>query len=162
MGEAKRRKKLDKNFGKSSVKELIIISNESFLGNHKTKLENDSSFSQKDLNDFLFATNLICFRFKDQNKEKAGMYIFYENLKNLFQNKQKYLSVEGNYLKLNLESDMVFNQTISSRPVEEKIFYKIEHVISNLIYLCNSAEEFAEAKSNLINQEINLDHWGEK
>ena len=36
------------------------------------------------------------------------------------------------------------------------MLYAVEHLISNLIYRCNNAQEFEKVRANMINQEMKL------
>ena len=90
MGEAKRRKQLDKNFGKDQIEDLKIISAEKFLSDKKKKLEEDETVSQNEIDFFMTSPHLILFGFKYKNQEQAGVYIIYDNLKQVFRNKQRY------------------------------------------------------------------------
>lgn len=154
MGEAKRRKQLDKNFGKPQIEDFKIISTEKFLDNKKEKLQ--KNMDSQEIDQLINSLNFICFSFKYKNQEIGGMYLIYQDVKELFKNKQKYLSVEGNQLKFNMDRDIEFNTLKLPQSIKDKIFYAIDSHIAHLIYCSNDAKQFTEMVSNMIEQEMNL------
>jgi hypothetical protein len=159
MGEAKRRKQLDQNFGKNQIEDFKIISTKKFIDNHKQKLINQNKMDQmdkKEMDDLINSLNFICFIFKYKNQESGGMYMIYEDVIQLFKNKQNYLSVEGDQFKFQMNRDIDFNVSKLPQLIKDKIFYAIDSHIAHLIYGSNDEKEFTKMISNMIDQEMNL------